>query len=301
MHQWGNPLSIPMRLLSREDIDFTPTDDSSFESDKHVIFLHGLCMHDSDWNDKEHHSFVNTLRQHGFEPYWLRYNSGRSISENGREFHELMTAFDRQLPDDHTVTLIGHSMGGLIVRSACYYAEQNKSNWLDRVTGTAYLGSPHFGAPLERIGYLANQLLGVLPFTKPFMRLGQLRGRGIRELRYGSVFPDDEDPKKNGPIRLTDSMRHLFIGTTINELGEKTPLGDGMVPLTSALGEEESTNRKVVAERLERIHLQNIGHVELVSAPEVYSTLEDWVLRDSTPSNEATKPMSEPSPETTTA
>ena len=54
---------------------------------------------------------------------YLRYNTGRHVSENGRDWRTLLDAARARWPVEvHEIALIGHSMGGLVARSACHYA-----------------------------------------------------------------------------------------------------------------------------------------------------------------------------------
>ncbi len=58
------------------------------------------------------------------------------------------------------LVIIGHSMGGLVARSACHYAAQARNEWLRRLDKIIFIGTPHHGAPLERGGNWVDVLLG---------------------------------------------------------------------------------------------------------------------------------------------
>ena len=46
------------------------------------------------------------------------------------------------------IALVGHSLGGLIIHSAC--AVEHESTWTERLTDVVTLGTPHLGSPVER-------------------------------------------------------------------------------------------------------------------------------------------------------
>lgn len=273
LHEWKNPLASSMRFLDHQGYEVEKA--QGIDGDDIVVFLHGLCMTHHGWSSSYHNKFVESLRENGYRVLYLHYNSGRAIPDNGEDLHELLAELDRGLTGEDTVTLIGHSMGGLLARSACYFGREADADWLDRVDGIAYLGSPHFGAPLERLGFHANSLLGLLPFTRPFMSLGKIRSTGIRNLRYGTVRP--EPPVDWDTIELAPDIDHLLVGSSINVVGEHTPLGDGLVPLSSSLGYEESTNRELTARSIRRERLKDVGHIELLENERVYSRLMNWL------------------------
>ena len=58
-------------------------------------------------------------RDLGLTPVYVRYNSGRHISENGRSLADLLEQLVAAWPVPvEEVALVGHSMGGLVSRSA---------------------------------------------------------------------------------------------------------------------------------------------------------------------------------------
>ena len=122
------------------------------------------------------------------QPVYLHYNSGRHVSENGREFAALLEQLVAgwPVPVDELV-IVGHSMGGLVARSACHHAEAQGQAWLASLTKLVCLGTPHHGAPLERGGRWVDVLLGLSPYVAPFARLGKARSAGITDLRFGNL------------------------------------------------------------------------------------------------------------------
>ena len=91
--------------------------------------------------------------QLGYTAVHLHYNSGRHISINGREFAKQLETLLREWPVPvEELTILGHSLGGLLARSACHYGAQAGHGWLQSLKNIVFLGTPHHGAPLERGG-----------------------------------------------------------------------------------------------------------------------------------------------------
>ena len=119
-------------------------------------------MNDLQWKRKGHDHGAALARDLAYTPVYLHYNSGLHISTNGRAFAELLEALVRLWPVPLTeLVLIGHSMGGLVARSACHYGALARHEWLRRLDKLVFLGTPHHGAPLERGGNWVDMLLGV--------------------------------------------------------------------------------------------------------------------------------------------
>lgn len=237
-----------------------------------TVFVHGLCGSDRDWRGAEHQECCAWLRARGGQVAWLRYNSGRSIPSVGRELSELL---ERLAPPRAALQLVGHSMGGLVLRAAFHHAARGRNAWLSRLTHAAYLGSPHHGAPLERAGNVLGALLPLTPYTRPFQRLAELRSHGIRDLRFGVVTEEDSaraalavtDPRVALPP-LPERAAHLLVAAELRE-----GLGDGLVSAESALGLHASPALQLQAPHLQREHLLGLGHLALMSDARVYALL----------------------------
>lgn len=118
-----------------------------------LVAVHGLCMTDAELTCKPHNHADALARDLGYTPISLQYNTGRRISANGREFAGMLERLARDWPVPlDEVVIIGHSMGGLVTRSACHYAKQERHRWLGALSKIVFLGMPHHGAPLERLG-----------------------------------------------------------------------------------------------------------------------------------------------------
>jgi pimeloyl-ACP methyl ester carboxylesterase len=235
-----------------------------------VLFVHGLCLSEREWQNHTHAGFVRELREFGHGVAWLRYNTGHAIADNGTALSDLL----EQLPAHNLpITLVGHSMGGLVIRAAGYHAEIRGAGWISRLANAVYLGTPHHGAPGEQLGHAANRLLGLTPYTKSFMSLGNIRSRGIRDLREGRVVPEH----KANPYRLVNHARHLLIAGHMGCNGQRHFMGDGMVPVRSALGQHVEAHRALHAKDVTRLEFEQLGHMQLLKDERVYQALLEWL------------------------
>ena len=262
---------------------------------KVCVFVHSLAATEWLWSlsSEEHYgdpdvTFGTRLADDlGFTPIYLRYNTGRHISENGRALATLLTEVLEAYPVPvEEIVLVGHSMGGLVVRSAAHYAREHDEPWIAHLRHVACIGAPHLGAPLEKA---VNLLAGVLrnldaAGAQVPAELLDSRSAGVKDLRYGYTVdeewagkdPDEvfADARRNVP--LVDGVGYYFLAATIardpeHPLGEL--LGDLMVRLPSASGE--------AAEPARRIHFSGgsvfpgMSHIHIANHPDVYEALRD--------------------------
>lgn len=126
-----------------------------------------------------------------YTPLYLRYNTGRRVSTNGREFAELLESLCGNWPVPvQSLSLVGHSMGGLVIRSACQYARDGRKSWPQTLKRVVCLGTPHH-APLERAGHAFEHAMKYVPYAEP-MLFGKLRSVGIKDLRHGNLLGDPQ-------------------------------------------------------------------------------------------------------------
>lgn len=126
-----------------------------------LVLVHGSSMSDRQWTRHGHDHGAALAADLGVTPVYLLYNSGRHVSTNGRELARLLEELTCMWPVDlERVVLLGHSMGGLVARSACHVAEVEGLSWREKLSHLVTLGTPHHGAPLERAGNLFHTLLG---------------------------------------------------------------------------------------------------------------------------------------------
>mgnify|MGYP006302916017 FL=1 len=120
-----NPLAIPMQFRQHGELldpDAPAFRDALEQADGRLLLLiHGSCANDLHWRRKGHDHGAALAENAGYLPVYLRYNSGRHISENGHDLDELLESFITGLDQPIDLTILGHSMGGLVARSAIHY------------------------------------------------------------------------------------------------------------------------------------------------------------------------------------
>lgn len=256
---------------------------------KLAVLVHGLCMNDLQWTRRGHDHGAALARDLGYTPIYLHYNSGRHISTNGREFGDLVETLLNEWPEPvERLVIIGHSMGGLVARSAYHYAAQAGHSWPQRLDDLVFLGTPHLGAPLERAGAWVDFLLGISPYTAPFARLGKVRSAGIKDLRHGHLRDEDWQAKEaptrarhaSGPLALPDGVRCFAMAASKQERPNSTATrnrGDGLVPVASALGRHRDAARDLGIPEARRWVGYGVGHFDLLNRIEVYDQLRTWL------------------------
>ncbi|HSU14607.1 hypothetical protein [Longimicrobium sp.] len=290
----GNALAIPMVLrrggrvlpLERDTLAAAVPDATG----RIVVLVHGLCMNDLQWDLRGTGDHGQALaRDLGYTPVYLHYNTGLHISRNGRDFAALLEALLRAWPVPvERLAIVGHSMGGMVARSACHYAAAVGHRWPAMLRKLVFLATPHHGSPLERHGNAFETALAAVPYAAPFARLGRMRSAGITDLRHGSLLDEDwhgrdrfergGDPR--GIVPLPAGVECYAIAATRGRrpggFGERV-WGDGLVPLHSALGEHAEPERCLAIPPERRCILYRTSHFALLHTPAVYARLRDWL------------------------
>jgi pimeloyl-ACP methyl ester carboxylesterase len=285
----GNPLAIASRF--RREGHTLPLEPDALRgaipraTGRVLVLLHGLCMNDRQWRRNGHDHGDALAAEAGFTPVYYHYNSGLHISENGREFAGRLEDLLRAWPVPvEELAILGHSMGGLVARSACHYGTAGGLGWPGRLGSLVFLGTPHHGAPLERGGSWVDAALEASPYTAAMARLGKVRSAGITDLRHGSLL--DEDWKGPGrasgcrPLPLPEGPRCFAIGASLTGVSGhvgKQLLGDGLVPLDSALGRHEQAERDLGIADADCWIGHGMGHLDLLDHPEVYARIRSWI------------------------
>ncbi len=288
----GNPLAIPMSLrrdgrslvLGAEALAAT----IPRASGRLAVLVHGLCMNDLHWNRDGHNHGAALARDLGYTPLYLHYNTGLHTSTNGRALADLLEVLLKQWHAPVTeLALVAHSMGGLVVRSACHYGAAAGHDWPQQLRKLVFLGTPHHGAPLERGGNWFEVILGVTPYARPFARLGKIRSAGITDLRYGNVLDEDwegrdrfargRDTRQSVP--LPDGVRsYAMAATTGTRSGDVRDrlVGDGLVPVSSALGRHRDPRRSLSFPEERQWIGHGMNHLDLLGRPEVSEQIVRW-------------------------
>ena len=254
-----------------------------------AVFLHGLCETEDSWRigAARHTPYGDRLAlEFGYTPLYIRYNSGRHISHNGRRLAELLDELSANWPVEVAeIALIGHSMGGLLARSACHYGAG--SAWIGRVRDVFMLGTPHRGAPLELAANAACHAISRLPETRALAAPLKARSAGVKDLGYGYVVDEDwhgHDPDAfrndtGTEIPFLQSANHYFVSATLSRDAE-APLGrmvgDLLVLRHSAWshgGRGEKLRFPIDRYR----HLGGATHFDLLNHPAIYDQIRRWL------------------------
>ncbi|CAN7519391.1 esterase/lipase family protein [Polaromonas sp. LjRoot131] len=300
----ANPLAISMRLRHQgQPLLLEPQALAARLPDatgKLLVVVHGLCMNDLQWNSgtagfKGHGEQL--ARELGYTPVYLHYNTGLHTSDNGEQLAGLLQQLARAWPQPvQDITLLVHSMGGLVARSACQQAAEAGYSWLAQLKALVFLGTPHHGAPLERLGSWVDGVLGGNIVTKPFAKIGQVRSAGITDLRHGNLLHADwhdagrfeRGPDARRPVPLPPGVDCYTVAATtlapgkgplmaVREALARKMVGDGLVSLESALGLHAEPERCLAFAPENQWIAQGMNHLELLSRPEVGRQLVRWL------------------------
>jgi pimeloyl-ACP methyl ester carboxylesterase len=282
----GSELALDMTLRHRgADLDV-----GTVAGGRLAVFVHGLGETDAAWRLRatpERPGYGALLeRELGYTPLQLRYNSGRHISDNGRELAALL----ERLHDEWTtpideIALIGHSMGGLVARSACHYGHADDHRWTRKVRHVVCLGSPHLGAPLEKGVNALGWALARVPETKPLARAVNARSAGIKDLRFGACIEEDWcdcDPDELLTDRCHDvpflpGATFSFIAATVGREPLGAVVGDLFVRVASASG--NGRRRRIPFAVEDGRQLDGLTHFGLLNHPAVYEQIRAWLAR----------------------
>jgi len=285
-----NPLAVAMELRQHgRALDLAALRASGAATGKVLLLVHGLCMNDLQWQCAGHDHGAHLARALGYTPIYVRYNTGLHTSENGRalagHIEALLAAWPVPVQE---FSVLVHSMGGLVVRAACQAAAEAGHGWPAQLRRMVFLGTPHHGAPLERAGHWVDVLLGSTPYSRPFARLAQLRSAGITDLRYGHVLDTDwqgrdrfrRSPDTRTPVPLPAGVECFAVAATL--AARRSPVaerlvGDGLVPLHSALGVHDDPARCLAFARSRQYVAHRVGHLDLLSDAGVARQLADWL------------------------
>jgi len=291
----GNPLATQMTLrFNGQVLEAGHMPAPAAANGKLLIVLHGLCMNDLQWEhaaaDGHLTSHAAALAEaHGYTPVFVRYNTGLHISINGAALSEKLSQLVAQWPVAvESITVLAHSMGGLVARSACATAKVNAAPWRALLKAMVFLGTPHHGAPLERAGNWVDVVLGSTPYSRPLAKLGQLRSAGITDLRYGLVQASDwqghdrfrRQLDRRTHLPLPERVACYTVAATVAKprslLAERL-VGDGLVPLHSALGRHNDAARTLHFPKDRQAVVYRLNHMELLSSPVVRELLVEWL------------------------
>jgi triacylglycerol lipase len=193
------------------------------------------------------------------------------------------------------INLIGHSMGGLVIRSACHYGRhaatvtdrlRRRGPWPRKVRRVVLLGVPNHGAGLEAIANLTSAALWSVP-VPPTRLIGaglDRRSEGIKDLRWGAVLDEDWVERDPGatrrpdlhPVRIPGRARFLAVaGSLVTQRDADRLLGDALVTAASAHGRLGDDAPGLIPDAEVRV-CAGINHIALACRPEVYDMVAGW-------------------------
>lgn len=251
-----------------------------------VVFLHGLVETESAWRLGGRPTYGQRLdSEAGTTSIFLRYNTGRRIATNGADLSDLLEQLVPAWPVRvHRITLVGHSMGGLVSRSAAHHAAENGRRWVELLTDVFTLGTPHLGAPLARGVHVATAALAIAPETRPFANLLARRSAGVRDLIHGSItedeghasYADGFDVGAAADISVPEGVRHHHASAVITG-NPRHPIGifvgDGLVRTDSAGGRNKL--RDIGLRPDDGLAINSAHHFTLLNDERVY----EWMRR----------------------
>lgn len=270
-------LAIRMAVRQRgADVDLDPASLATAfpeATGRLVVFLHGLCENESHWNRRREQrgtTYGEALAGAGWTPVFLRANTGLGLRPNGVSLSALMERLEEQWPVEVTrIALVGHSMGGLVMRAAGAVATEAERPWTELVSDVVTLGCPHLGAPMARgVGH-GSRGLGRLPETAAFGRILDWRSVGVHDLVVG--LAEDVPALPHARYRLvsatlTASPRHP-VGHVV---------GDLLVRVPSAYGRDRYGAELFPG--AEVLHVGRADHFDLLNHPRVEQALRDWLV-----------------------
>lgn len=304
----NSPLAPQMGLRKDErPVEVTPSglgDAYPAAAPRIALFIHGLM-------ESEHVWWLGTRRADGsraanygerlhvdlgYTPIYVRYNSGLHVSENGRELARLIERTIENWPTEvGEVMIFGHSMGGLIARSANHYAEREGASYPALVRHVICSGSPHHGSPLELFANWGSKALGLVGETDGFRGMVDSRSAGIRDMRYGNITDEDwqghdpdelwRDRRRRTPMLASAS--HYFIGASLTK-NPKHPIsrifGDILVTSPSAWAENlHNSGARFDIDR--SINIGGTTHFHLTSHPAIYQQVRRWLTPKQLPAS----------------
>lgn len=239
-----------------------------------VVLVHGLIETERCWHGTDGRpGLIDSLEDHPvLTPVAVRYNSGLPVASNGALLASLLEALHAHWPQPvRSIALVGHSMGGLVARSACAAADRAGHRWIEEVTDVITIGSPHRGAPLEKLVAIVARALGAAPQSRPLADFLDARSQGIKDLRFGSIGVDPgAEPGSAGPAG--DVEHHFVAGViTANPVHPVGALvGDLMVrPASSTRAREVAPSSVAV--------VGGTHHFDLLHQPAVVDRVMGWL------------------------
>lgn len=283
LHENNDPRAIKMSFRF-ENSDITINEmqniyDFSKHEGKICILIHGLFGNEWMWKKKSEQSkpkLGDLLEQdNNYTVLYLRYNTGLHISENGRMLSNLLEVFSEKFKSEISeINLIGHSMGGLLIRSAGYYAGIQRQDWTQFIKKIFLIGVPNKGSYLAQTAEFMNELFKKADISKDELISSfiDIRSNGIKDLAHAYLTDEDWLNSNKNKIKkfkvhpLSGVKYYLIAGILGKNKIFRTYFGDGLVGSESAITNELNTT---FFTDVQRKTFKNEDHISLLSSKPV--------------------------------
>ncbi|WP_166267276.1 esterase/lipase family protein [Marinobacter caseinilyticus] len=272
----ANPLAIEQTLFHNGQALDTARPVVEYPKRTLIVMVHGLTELETIWDFPDRPGVhYGSLLADSLEAsaLCLRYNSGRAVFHNGAELAQVLESLIEHWPAPvERLILLGHSMGGLLIRSACQAGALNGLRWPTLVDSCVYLGSPHDGSWLAKAAQGAADLMHRMP--RDYLRVvGDVidgRSAGIRNLSRGEVVEAASDCP---PLLAT--ARHFAISGLLSRRKShpiNTLFGDALVHESSAQGDQQPGWQLTGT-----ANFPGVDHIRLTHHPQVLQQLKEWL------------------------
>ena len=289
LEEKNNPLQLGMEFRSQsKSVQLNAKslkENFPNNSGKIILMIHGSCMSSLQWTRNNHNHGEILANDLNKTLLYLNYNSGRHISTNGKNLNKLLKTLSKNWPVPiKEIAIIAHSMGGLVTRSTLHYAKKQNQNWAKSLKKVVFLGTPHHGSPIEKIGNYLDLVLATVPYANPFAKLGKIRSAGVTDLRYGNIIDKDWKNKNRFELKSDDRQTiqlpkeiefYAIAGVLSNKLNNL--LGDSLVDLKSALGKHKNPDKDLNFLKENTLILFENNHLDLLSNPQITDKLKVWL------------------------
>jgi len=266
--------------------------DFSNHHGKVIIFVHGLMNDERIWQSgpKDKLAWLGSAleKESKANILYIRYNTGLHISENGRAFsnllQKLIEAYGSEIKE---LNLISHSMGGLVSRSACYYAGTQSQNWINSLKKIFLIGVPNEGSYLARVAYMTQYFFRKIDPSEndSVAKFFDVRSNGIKDLSFAYLVDEDWQNLSDGneknitatKILPLPNVDYYLIAGSMTEDENKSRLftyfGDGLVEKKSALSNLFNTNSMISGKVNMKIFPKE-NHLTLLESKEVFEFIK---------------------------
>jgi pimeloyl-ACP methyl ester carboxylesterase len=253
-----------------------------------VLLIHGWNETEAAWGrdaDSSRPNLMSAVAGPNRTHLLVRYNTGLSVGASGAALAELIDTVTAGWPTAvENIHIVGHSMGGLVARSAVGRAVDLGMDWVGSLRNLVTLGTPHLGSPIEKGLALATRALQIAPESRPIGDFLDLRSRGIKDLRFGGVVNHDwiehkwvrppAPPDDNGGLPEAVAQ-HFATGVITKDPAHPLGVIFGDLVVRPGSGTGQGRNRSVSATNLRVFGGQR--HTDILHDPEVHRQVREWL------------------------